>query len=172
MSFIFAQILGIIALIILSIGYFLKNRSRFLFVQIIANLFYALAFLVLKAYVAGIITLVSLIRCLYLYIADKKNFKHTLLFLPIFICLYILITGIFWKNNYDIIPLITAVIFTFAFSIKNLQLSKYILIVPNLMLVVYNILTTTYASALLDFVEVAVIVVAIVKYHLNNNNCK
>jgi len=39
-------------------------------------------------------------------------------------------------------------------------------------LVIYNIFTTTYTSALLDFIEVVVIVIAIIKFYIDKKNNK
>jgi len=176
MEFVLAQVLGVIALIILSIGYFVKDRFKFLLIQVIANFFYASAFVVIGTYVAGVITFISLARCLYLFLAEKYSFKYTYYFLPVFIVGYILSTIFLWNSWLDIIPLITSITFTFAFTIKNLQLCRYILIIPNTLLIVYNILATTYASALLDLIEVIVIVVAIIKYYVDKkketNQCE
>ena len=73
MNFIFAQIFGLIALILVSVSYFYKNKSYFIIFQTISNFFYASAFLFLKAYVAAIITLISIVRCLYIYMAEKNR---------------------------------------------------------------------------------------------------
>ena len=165
MEFILAQVLGAIALALVCIGYFLKNKSHFIIFQIISNFFYAAAFFVVEAYVGAILVLVSLFRCIYLYFAEKKEFKYTLHFLPIFIVLYITFTIIFWNNTFDLMPLAASILFTIGLAVKNTQTMRLILIVPNSLLVAYNILSTTYTSALLDFIEVLVIIAAIIRFH-------
>ena len=168
MDFILAQIFGGIALILVCIGYFLKTKSPFMVMQIISNIFYASAFFVVGAYVGAGIVLISTFRCLYLYFAEKKNFKYTLHFLPVFIVLYIVTTILFWGGVYDFMPLVTSTMFTLAFTIKDLQKMRWVLIIPNSLLIVYNILKTTYMSAVLDFVEVVVIIIAIIKFSSDN----
>ncbi len=163
-EFIISQILGGIALILVCIGYFTKLKSNFLIIQIIANIFYAGSFLVQLSMVGGIITLVSTLRCIYLFICENRNFKYTIYFLPIFIVTYIIIGVIFYSGIGDIIPIFTGTLFTVAFYVKNLQLTRYICIVPNVLLIIYNIFCKTYTNALLDFVEVVVVIVAIVKH--------
>lgn len=168
MEFILAQIFGAIALILVCIGYFLKTKSGFMIIQIIANFFYALAFFVVGAYVGASIVTISIFRCGYLYFAEKKSFKYTLHFLLIFVALYVVMTIVFWQNIFDIMPLLTSIMFTLAYTIKNLQTMRYVLIVPNSILVIYNIFMTTYTSALLDFLEVVVIIIAITKFYFVN----
>ena len=172
LEFILAQILGGIALILVCIGYFLKTKSAFMIIQTIANFFYASAFFVVGAYVGAGLVMISLFRCIYLYIAEKKSFKYTLHFLPIFIVLYIVTTIIFWNNPFDFMPLIASTLFTIGFTIKNLQTMRYVLIIPNAVLVIYNILTTTYTSAMLDFIEIIVIIVAIMKFYRDSRRIK
>ncbi|MBR1987810.1 MAG: YgjV family protein [Clostridia bacterium] len=167
MRFILAQIFGIIALVLVCIGYFTKTKPTFLIIQTIANFFYASAFYVVEAYVGAFIVVISIFRCMYLYFAEKHSFKYKIHLLPIFVVLYTIITIIFWQNPYDFMPLITTIMFTFGFTIKNMKKMLYFLIIPNVILVVYNILTTTYASALLDLIEAIVIVVAIIKLNKN-----
>ena len=168
MEFILAQILGGIALILVCVGYFLKKKSHFLIIQTVANFFYSAAFFVVGAYVGAVLVVISIFRCIYLYFAEKHSFKYKLHFLSIFILCYVVMTVLFWDSPYDFIPLITSTMFTIGFTIKNLQLMRYVLIIPNVLLVLYNILKTTYTSALLDLIEVFVIVFVIVKHKLKN----
>ncbi len=167
-EFIISQVLGGIALILVCVGYFLKSKTSFLVMQIVANIFYASSFLVQNSLVGGIITLISMIRCIYLYICEKKSFSKTIYFLPIFFVFYIIVGVVFYAGIGDIIPVITATLFTIAFYIKDLQATRYLCILPNAMLILYNILCKTYTNALLDSIEVVVLIVAIIKYHIEN----
>lgn len=163
MEFVVAQVLGLIALIVVCIGYFLKNKSHFLLAQVIANFFYAGAFLVVDAYVGTILVTISIFRCIYLYYAEKYDFKYKIHFIPVFLLLYLSMTIVFWNKPYDFLPLMSSTLFTIGYTLNNMQKMRYILIIPNSILVIYNILCTTYTSALLDFIEILVIIIAIVK---------
>ena len=172
MEFIISQILGFIALILVCIGYFLKKKTSFLIIQIIANIFYAAAFLVQDAYIGGFITLVSTARCFYLLICEITNFKKTIYFLPIFIVVYIVLTVVYYASLSELIPAVTATMFTVAFYIKDLQTTRYVCILPNLLLIFYNILCLTFTSALLDSIEVVVLIVAIIKFYKESKLAK
>jgi len=166
MDFILAQVFGGIALILVSIGYFLKSKFKFLIIQVIANFFYASAFFVVGAYTGALIVTISIFRCLYIFFAEKHSFKYLYHFLSIFIALYIISTILLWSTPLDLMPLFTSIMFTIGYTIKNLQVMRYMLILPNAILVIYNILSTTYVSAILDALEVVVIIVAIIKFNL------
>lgn len=166
MEFILAQVFGGIALAIVCVGYFLKSKGSFMITQVIANVFYSLAFFVVGEFVGGSIVCVSIVRCVYIYISEKENFKYMLHFLPIFVVAYVALAIVFWQNAFDLMPLIASTIFTIGYILKDLQTMRIVLIFPNVILVAYNIFTTTYVSALLDFIEVIVIIVAILKFHI------
>ena len=164
LGLILAQVFGAVALILICISYFAKNKLKFHLLQIGADIFYGFAFFVVNSYVAGIITLISSIRCLYLYIAEKHNFKYKNHFLTIFILAYAGVTIGFWQSWLDLIPLFTAIMFAIAYACKNLQLLRYLSLAPNLILAGFNIYTQTYVSAILDLIEFCVIIVAIIKF--------
>lgn len=167
MNFILAQIFGGIALILVVISYFINNKKKFLLLQIIANLFYGLSFAVNSALVAGLNTFISILRVLVLYLYEKKHKEPPIYLILIFSVGYIIIGIIFFKNYYDIIVIITPILFTIAMWVKNMQLVRYLMLFPNAILVFYAILNQVYTTALLDFIEIITIIVALITYYIN-----
>lgn len=163
MNIIIAQVFGITALIASCVGYFFNDKFKFLIVQIVVDIFYAASFLMVGAYSAGIITLVSIFRIIYIFIAEKKNLKNTFQYLQIFILIYTTIGVVCWKEPFDFIPIITSSLFTMNFAIKDLKKLKLLLIVPNVILILYNILVKTYSNALLDLIDSLALIVAVIK---------
>ena len=53
-----------------------------------------------------------------------------------------------------------------------MQKLKYMSIIPNVILIVFNIYSLTFASAALDFMEVIIIIVAIISFKKNSQNKK
>ena len=173
MEFILSQITGIIALIFVCISYFCKNKSKFLILQIFADIFYASSYLFINVYVAGIITIISSIRCIAFFICEKvKKPKLSYYLLPMFLICYVIVTIIFWQGFGDIIPLITCTLFTISYIQNNTQAIRYLTLIPNAILIVYNIFTTTYTNALLDTLETIVVIVAIIKFHKSKNSAQ
>lgn len=163
MYFILSQIMGIIALIIIAVSYFSKNKKFFLFLQIFANFFYALSFIFVNAFTAGINTFISIVKVVCFYFYEKVNKKAPLYFVVIFIVCYITVGIIFYRNILDIIPIVTAIIFSFAFWIRDMVYVRFLIVFPNLLLIFYSIMTQAYTSALLSVLEISVIVIAILK---------
>ncbi len=173
MNFILSQIMGAIALLLMIISYFDKNKIRFFFIQLIANIFYGLSFIFSNAMVAGINSLISIVRVLLLYIYNRKDKKPPLIFILIFSIIYITVGIIFIKDYYDIITIITPILFTVAMWMKDMQIIRYFLIIPNTLLIFYSLINQVYTSALLSLLEVIILIIAIIKYkYFNKKNTK
>jgi len=170
-SFIIAQVLGLIALTLIGIGYFQKAKGKMLILNAIANSFYATAFLFTGAYVAMTTSFISIGRCIYIYYAEKYSFKFSLHFLSIFIIAYIITALCLWSSPLDLMPLTSSILFTIGYSLKDLQTMRYFLLIPNTILCIYCIIATNYTNALLDAIEIIILVVAIIKFaKLNKKN--
>lgn len=174
MYFILAQVMGGIALILTIISYFFVDKRNFFVFNIIANVFYALSFIFSSALVAGINTLISIVRIIILYYYEKKQKTSPIYLIFIFIICYLTIGIIFFKDYYDIIVIITPILFTIAMSMKNMQAIRYMSLLPNALLIVYAVVNQVYTSALLDLLELIAIIIAIIKFYkkekFTNNN--
>ena len=161
---ILAQVFGAVALGLICFSYFVKNKLKFFLLQIGGDLFYGLAYFVVDSRVAGLITLLSTCRCVYLYFAEKYNFKYKNHCLIVFILGYISLGIAFWTSWVDIVPIITASMFTVAYACKNLQLLRSLSLIPNIVLIVFNIYSFAFVSSILDLIETIVLIVAIIKF--------
>ncbi len=164
-QFIISQVLGGIALILVCISYFC-NKKVFLIFQTVANVFYGSAFLVSLSLVAGINTFISMTRTALFYFYERKNKTIPFFYIPIYSIIYITIGLVFLKSPWDILTVISPIIFTFAMSLRKMIVVNFTLILPNLMLVIYNIFNTFYTSAILDGIEIIVIIVSISLYFI------
>ena len=168
-NFILTQILGGIALILVCFSYFVKNKKYFLPIQVFANIFYAWAFLFQNLFVAGFNTIVSTVRTAIFYLYFKSDKNNIPIYVPlIFTGIYILNFIVFYTSMLDITALFTSIVFTFAFYIKNMQTTRCVSLLPNIMLCVYNFVNRCYSSSALDFIESVVIIVSIIYYHIKS----
>lgn len=168
-NFILTQILGGIALILVCFSYFVKNKKYFLLIQVFANIFYAGAFLFQNLFVAGFNTIVSIVRTAVFYLYFKSDKNNIPIYVPlIFTGIYILNFIVFYTSMLDITALFTSVVFTFAFYIKNMQTTRCVSLLPNIVLCVYNFVNRCYSSSALDLIESVVIIVSIIYYHIKS----
>lgn len=170
MNFILAQIMGGIALLITSISIFSKNKKYYFAMQVVVNVFYALSFIFNGGLVAGINSLISVMQVLILFIFEKKKITPPKYLILVFSACYVTVGAIFFARPLDVITMITPIMFAVAMWMKNMQLVRYMLILPNVLLSVYALLLQVYTSAILDAIEASVLVIAIVKFHLQYKN--
>ena len=168
-NFILTQIFGGIALILVCFSYFVKNKKYFLLIQVFANIFYAGAFLFQNLFVAGFNTIVSIVRTAIFYLYFKSDKNNIPIYVPlIFTGIYILNFIVFYTSMLDITALFTSIVFTFALYIKNMQTTRCVSLLPNIVLCVYNFVNRCYSSSVLDLIESVVIIVSIIYYHIKS----
>ena len=163
-KFITSQVMGGIALVLVVISVFLKNKKQFFVLQTVANVFYALSYVFADAFVAGINFFISCIRAVTLFIYEKIGKQPPLYLLFIFSAIYLTIGIVFYTDAYDFITMITPIVFTIAMFMKNMQLVRILMIPPNVLLVIFAILHQVYTTAILDAFEVVFLVSALIFY--------
>ena len=170
MEYILSQVFGSVALVLVCIGYFFRKKSHFLFIQIVADIFYAASYMLLGVFSAGVITIISTLRCVLLYFYETKNWNYKIAFYTMFVVFagYIACGIVFWQSWLDIIPVVTGTLFTIAYYIKDMNIVRYLCLPPNAMLMVFGLLNKNYVTAILDFIEFSVLVCAIIKFYLEN----
>lgn len=55
---------------------------------------------------------------------------------------------------------------TCAMCIKDMQKLRYALLIPNILITIYALIFKVYTTALLDFMEVVIIIVAILTFQI------
>ena len=92
-----AQIFGILAIACAVISLQFKKKTKMMFLQMVANAFYAIQYLVLHAYTAVATSLVTVLRCILFNKYDKTR-KKIPKRLSWFLIVIVLIIGVF---SYD-----------------------------------------------------------------------
>lgn len=172
MNFVLAQILGLIALILVCLSYANNNKKLFLAYQIIANAFYAASFLSLGVLVGGLNTIISILRVTVLYFFEKKDIKPPVWLYVMFSLLYLLSGNLCFQSSLDILAVVAYEIFNMAMFIRDIQLTRLMMIFPNVLIVIYNILSQTYTNAALDMIEIIVLISMAIKFSWVKKNKK
>jgi len=141
-----AQVIGIFALFFMCLSYQKNTKKDFLFIQIIANIFYGLQYLVLNALSALILNIVSIIRSIVFYKYEKDNKKVSLSLFLIFEMAIVVFGIITFKSYYSIIPIFIACIYTYATWQNNLKITYFIGIIASSLWIYYNFVVGAYVS--------------------------
>ena len=167
-NFVMSQIMGFLATLILCSSYIVKNKEKFLFLGIVGDLVYGLSFIFVNSIGTGIITILSCIQFTSFYFCERKNIKLPKFIAGIFACLFVVIGLLNMDSLWDIIPIVIYVYYTFTLYVKDLEKIKILYVIPNAVLVAYDIVVTAYASAFEDGFEATFLAIILVTDYAKN----
>lgn len=149
MNIIIANIVALIASIIMvSIG-LIKKKKRIIYYQTIQIGLFVVSNILLGAATGIIINSISCVRNILCYKnkLDKKN--------KIIIIILSVVTSLLFNNKgiIGLLPLISSVVYIFYMNIKDVVKFKYILIFTLLLWFVYDFYIMSYTSALFDLIS-------------------
>ena len=154
--------MGLIATLILCSSYIVKSKKDFLFLGILGDLVYGLSFIFVNSIGTGIITILSCIQFSSFYFCERKNIKLPKFVAGVFACLFVIVGIVNMQSVWDILPIIIYVYYTFTLYIKDIEKIKILYIIPNAVLVAYDIVVTAYASAFEDGFEATFLAIILV----------
>lgn len=161
-NFIIAQILGFVATLALCSSYLAKSKKGYLLFSILGDIVYGLSFVFVDALGTGIITILSCLQSIAFYLFERKGKVMPKWIAAMFAATFIVVGTVTATSVLDIIPIATYVWFTFTLYAKNMDKLKLLSVLPNAILVVYDIAVTAYASAFEDGFEATFLAVIIV----------
>lgn len=163
MSFIIAQAFGVAGLISTITANYQNKKDRILIFQIIANLLCFIQYVLLNALAGASTFFVAIIRCIIFYMFNRKG-KEKSTFVLVFFSILIVILGVLsYKDIFSLIPIITAVIYTYGVWQDNLKRFRIIAFIVPLTWIVYNLHVGAFVGVLLTIIEATATLVAIIK---------
>ena len=170
--FYIAQFFGFIALILLSISYIQKEKTKFLFIQLFSNFCYAIQYLLLNA-ISAIITSIVNIAKTFIFYKNSKNNKKTSLITFITIEIIILALGIFaYESPISLIPIVIAMLFTYGKYQDNMKTLYIIAMIGSISWIFYNYIVGAYVSIIACIIEFVASIIGYVRVRRSNENKK
>lgn len=167
-----SQIVGIIAFIFFVSSIQLKNKKKLLLFQLLANLFYALQYILLNVFVAGGMNILSTIRCLILYFYDKKKKEPSKILLWVFIVIIITIGILTYSNYLSIIPIGITLLYTISTWQDDMQSIRILFVIAAIFWVIYNISVGAYTALIGNAFEITSGIISIIRYNKKNTITK
>lgn len=163
------QIVGILAFIFFILSIQLKNKGKLLLFQLLANLFYALQYILLNVMVAGSMNILSVFRCFLLYLYDKKKKNPPKIILYIFI-LIILTIGIITYDNYlSIIPICITLLYTISTWQDDMKSIRILFVIAAIFWIIYNLSVGAYTALIGNVFELTSGIISIIRYRQKKN---
>ncbi len=164
MNIYIAQIFGIMAIACIVISLQFKKKTKMMFMQMIANVFYAIQYFVLHAYTAVATSLVTVLRCILFNKYDKSR-KKIPKRLSLLLIVIVLIIGIFSFDGYlSLIPIITSISYIVGASIKNAKIYKIVFGICSFLWLYYNFKVGALVSTLGNIFEIISTIIALSRY--------
>ncbi len=167
-NFIIAQIIGILALIILMLSFQKNEKKLLLKYQIISSFLYALQYVFLGAYTGSLMNLTCMVRN---FIFNKYNNKkvpiHWLIIIVILMIVFLLIS---YVRTISLLPMLAVVLYSIAVWYGNLKLIRCTEVISCTLFIVYNIRVLAITGLIAIMIELIAALIAIYRFDIKKLN--
>ncbi len=163
MQFILAQILGLLALSITVITIQFRSKKKILLFMCLSNAIIIIQYALLDATTGAVIGVVNTMRCVVFFLCESKNKNPSFFLLLFFESLTITAGLLTWNNIWDLLPIISTLIFTYGLWQNNIRILKISSAIMCIGWITYEIIIKAYVSAIKSFCEFIASIIAIYK---------
>ena len=150
MSFIIAQICGLIAFVIVVLSVHFKSKESIVMCVILANLIMSVEYFLLNAITGAVVAILCTVRCIVFYVYKKKNLKPSLITLIIFEIVTIVTGIISWQNIWSLLPIFAALIYTYGLWQDNVTVIRITTGIVGLNWTIYDLVVKAFVGAIQD----------------------
>lgn len=148
--FIVAQFFGILVIIANVLAMQMKNKKQIVFMFILANLFSAINFILLKSYSGAIICFFAIIQTFINKIFENKERSVPKIIILIYIIISIILGTITFNSFVDIFPIICSILYTITIIQNKEKNIRRISLVNIILWIIYDIVCKAYTAAISD----------------------
>lgn len=172
--FIVAQIIGILLIILNVISMQLKNKKNIVFVLLIINLLAAINLMMLGSYTGSIICFFAAVQVIINSFFERKNKEISKVILGFYVIISITCGVITYKTMFDILPIISSILFTITIIQKKEKNIRRIHLINMSLWVVYDFISAAYTNVISDSITLVSDLVGIYRFDIrkNDNNKK
>lgn len=165
-SFIIAQIIGAIALVILMLSFQKNTKETLLKYQILSSLLYAVQYIFLKAYTGSMMNLTCMLRNFIFKKYDNDNKKVPVIWLIIVVTIMIALSLITFNGWISLLPMIAVVAYSIALWVGNLKVVRMIEVFSCVLFIIYNVKVLAITGLIATVIEMLAAIVAIYRFDI------
>lgn len=162
-----AQILGLIAVIILSLSFQNNKKETLLKYQVFSSLFFALQYLCLNALTGFFMNLATMLRNI---IFKKYENKVPLKYIIITILAMIILSVFSYDGIISLLPTIAVINYSIAVSQKNLTITRIAEVISCILFIIYNIKVLAIIGLIATIIEMIFVLIAIYRFDIRKKN--
>ncbi len=157
-----AQVIAVIICVISAVSYFKKAKSGFLLLQVLVNILYCLQYALLGIWSGVIGNAITVVK-FWSFRNDAARGVKTSLKKSVIFCVVSVVFGLFGIGDgwFALIPIICAVLITYATAQDNAVKLRICYTVANLLWIIYNFMGRAYVSSVYSAFELVVSLVAV-----------
>ena len=168
-----ALIASFIGMLLVIFSYFTKKKERFLLFQSLCIVFLIISYFFTVQFFAMVGLGVGLLRTLTYFYYEKKE-KEAPLWVPLLLAgatlasYFIVNFAILGTSEpLDVLCLLALIGYVFIFRVRNLTLVRFLMLVPTVLSILFNLLTHAALFTTLTYVfEISANIVSIFRYHV------
>lgn len=164
--FIVAQIIGILLIILNVISMQLKKKKNIVFILLLINLLAAINLMMLGSYTGSIICFFAVIQIIINNIFERKEKEISKEILGIYIIISIICGVITYKTMFDILPIISSILFTITIIQKKEKNIRRIHLINMSLWVVYDFISAAYTNVISDSITLVSDLVGIYRFDI------
>ena len=155
---------GVLAIFFWIISIQEKRQYKIIYLQMFANLFYTIEYLILGVLSAASMNFVSTIRCYLFYRKKKERRKVPEVWLIGFISLLIIL-GIITYNGYlSLIPIIITIFYTISSYLKKAKWIRIVVLIAAFIWIYYNYMAGAYVVIIGNILEILSGTISLIRY--------
>ncbi len=157
------QGVGAVGYTLLALSYFKKEKSKILFMQIFAYIFFVMHYYLLNGITGAICNFIGLLSLVTIYMFEKRNLKYKILVSMFFIILLLAVNIVTFQNIFSIFPMVASVIVIVSFLENNENDIRGIGVLAAICWLVYAIVYKSYIAIVFETITFIDVVVAFLK---------
>ena len=172
-----ATLIGVIAVILVVISYFVHNQTYYLLFQALNMGSLAISYLFSAEYFAMIGISVSMTRTITFFLISKRGKEGPLwlsfAFAFLNVIAYYIVNFVIFESArpIDSLYVVALIAYSFIFRIKDMKKVRYLMIFPLSISIIFNTFSNATIFAVLSYViELVADIVAIIRNSLNKDN--
>lgn len=163
------RVLGIIGLVLCVIPFQFKKHKGIVLCKMASELSFAAQYFLMGAYTGAWLDLISGGRNFLFYKFVQKG-KSTTPIIALFSTFVVVLGIISWSGLISLLPILTKVITTISYGMKNERLLRYITIPSCVLWIAYNILVGGWEAMIGDLLALGSILIAIYKFDIKGKH--
>lgn len=168
-----ALIASFIAMAFVVMAYFVKKKAYYLLCELLCIVFLVISYFFTVQFFAMIGLAVGLFRTITFFVYENKDQQAPIawafLFSGLTVASYFIVNYGILKTAQplDVLCVLSLVMYAFIFRIRNLKIVRFTMLIPTILSILFNVLTSAALFTTLTYVfEFFANVVTIFKYHI------